>query len=100
MGACKRLYPGASRGFGREAAASASSSLAGRTEIAGIHAELQKTRATLKADIVGINAPIETIQADLLRWMIGALIALGGVLAAVIKAGAGAHLLDFLGLIS
>ena len=38
-----------------------------------------------KADIMSIKAEIERVKSDLLKWMIGALIAQGGVIVTLIK---------------
>ena len=38
-----------------------------------------------KADLMSIKAEIENVKSDLLKWMIGALIAQGGVIVTLIK---------------
>ena len=38
-----------------------------------------------KADIAEVKAGIETVKADLLKWMFGALIAQGGLIIALVK---------------
>ena len=55
---------------------------------AGIETLRQETKAdvaAVKADIAKVEAKIETSKADLLKWMIGALVAQGGLIVALVK---------------
>ena len=59
---------------------------------AGIESLRQETQAGIeslrqetKVDIAGIDARIETAKTDLLKWMIGAMIAQGGLIVALVK---------------
>lgn len=52
---------------------------------AGLKAEIAKVEAALKADIAKLDTRIETVKSDLLKWMVGALIAQGGVVVALIQ---------------
>ncbi len=55
--------------------------LATKADIAGI----EKDIAGVKKDIAGIKTDIAEVKADLLKWMIGALIAQGGLIVALVK---------------
>lgn len=46
---------------------------------------LLNSNLATKQDILAIKADMEALKADLLKWMIGALIAQGGVIVALIK---------------
>ena len=62
-------------------------------DIAKVRAELKgdiaKFRAELKGDIAKVRAELKadiaTVKADLLKWMVGALIAQGGLVVALVK---------------
>ena len=49
------------------------------------HVDLLNSNLATKADIAAVNASIETVKADLLKWMFGALIAQGGPVVALVK---------------
>ena len=70
--------------------------LATRAEIEAIRAEIealrQETKAGIeilrqetKAEIAKVEARVETIRSDLLKWMFGALIAQGGLIVALVR---------------
>ena len=46
---------------------------------------LLNSNLATKQDILAVKADMEALKADLLKWMIGALIAQGGVIVALIK---------------
>ncbi len=52
--------------------------LATKADIAAVKGDIAKVRAEIKADIA-------TVKADLLKWMVGALIAQGGLVVALVK---------------
>ena len=59
---------------------------------AGIETLRQETKAGIetlrqetKADIARVEARIEAVKADLLKWMLGAMIAQGGLVVALVK---------------
>ena len=52
--------------------------LATKADIAAVKADIAKVRAELKTEIAAVKA-------DLLKWMIGALIAQGGLVVALVK---------------
>ncbi len=64
-----------------------------KADIAKLRAELKgdvaKVRAEFKGDIAKVQAELKadiaTVKADLLKWMIGALIAQGGLVVALVK---------------
>ena len=49
------------------------------------HVDLLNSNLATKADIASVNASIEAVKADLLKWMFGALIAQGGLVVALVK---------------
>ena len=49
------------------------------------HVSLLNSNLATKADIAKVEARIETVKADLLKWMFGALIAQGGLIVALVK---------------
>ena len=63
--------------------------LATKADIAAVKADIAKVRAELKGDIAKVQAELKgdiaKVQADLLKWMIGALIAQGGLVVALVK---------------
>ena len=48
-------------------------------------ADIETLRQGTKADIAGVEARIEAVKADLLKWMLGAMIAQGGLVVALVK---------------
>ena len=49
------------------------------------HVGLLNANLATKADIAEVKAQIETVKADLLKWLFGALIAQGGLIVALVK---------------
>ena len=49
------------------------------------HVALLNANLATKADIAEVNAQIEAVKADLLKWLFGALIAQGGLIVALVK---------------
>ena len=49
------------------------------------HVALLNANLATKADIAEVKAQIETVKADLLKWLFGALIAQGGLIVALVK---------------
>ena len=49
------------------------------------HVNLLNSNLATKAHIAAVNASIEAVKADLLKWMFGALIAQGGLVVALVK---------------
>ncbi len=52
---------------------------------AGLKAEIAKVEAGLKAEIAKVDKRIESVRADLLKWMFAGLIAQGGVVVALLQ---------------
>ena len=52
---------------------------------AGLKAEITKVEAGLKAEIAKVDKRIESVRADLLKWMFAGLIAQGGVVVALLQ---------------
>ena len=48
-------------------------------------ADIENLRLSTKADITAVKADIVAVKADLLKWMIGALIAQGGLIVALVE---------------
>ncbi len=63
--------------------------LATKTDIARIEADIARVEASIEAGIEALRqetrAGIETVKADLLKWLFGALIAQGGLVVALVK---------------
>ena len=53
--------------------------------LADEHVSLLNSNLATKADIAKVEARIEAVKADLLKWMFGALIAQGGLIVALVK---------------
>ena len=49
------------------------------------HVALLNANLATKADIAKVEAQIEAVKADLLKWLFGALIAQGGLIVALVK---------------
>ena len=49
------------------------------------HVALLNANLATKADIARVEAKLEAVKADLLKWMFGALIAQGGLVVALVK---------------
>ena len=60
-----------------------------KTSIAGVQRDIEALRLGTKAEIealrLGTKADMAEVKSDLLKWMMGALIAQGGVVVALIK---------------
>ena len=56
-----------------------------KADIESVKADIEILRQETKADIARVEARIETAKADTLRWMIGAMIAQGGLIIALVK---------------
>ena len=60
-----------------------------KADIAKVEAGLSRVEIELKAEIArgdtGLRGHIETVKADLLKWMFGAMIAQGGLIVALVK---------------
>ena len=48
-------------------------------------ADIETLRQETKADLARVEVRIEAVKADLLKWMLGAMIAQGGVVVALVK---------------
>ena len=59
--------------------------LATRDDIAAVRGDLAATKAGLEVKIETVGADIAATKADLLKWMLGALIAQGGMIVALVK---------------
>ncbi len=55
--------------------------LATKADVAALKTDLAK----LKTDIARLDVKIESVKADLLKWMFGTLVAQGGLIVALIK---------------
>ena len=51
----------------------------------GTKADIETLRQGTKADLAKVEARIEAVKADLLKWMLGAMIAQGGLVVALVK---------------
>ena len=49
------------------------------------HVALLNANLATKADLAAVRADIAAVKADLLKWLIGALIAQGGLIVALVK---------------
>jgi len=60
-----------------------------KADIAKVEAGLARVEIELKAEIArgdtGLRGHMETVKADLLKWMFGAMIAQGGLIVALVK---------------
>ena len=56
-----------------------------KADIAKVGAAVETLRLETKADIARVEAGIEAVKADLLKWMLGAMIAQGGLVVALVK---------------
>ena len=65
------------------------SNLATQADIATVHQDIEILRQETKADIEVLRqetrAGLAEVKADLIKWMVGALIAQGGVIVALLK---------------
>ena len=59
--------------------------LATKADAARIEAGVETLRQETKADIAKVEARVEAVKADLLKWMLGAMIAQGGLVVALVK---------------
>ncbi len=53
--------------------------------LADEHVTLLNDNLATKTDIAKVEARIEAVKADLMKWLIGALIAQGGLIVALVK---------------
>ena len=56
-----------------------------KADIAAVKADIAAVKADLAKVEVKVEAKIETVKADLLKWMFGAMIAQGGLIVALVK---------------
>ena len=61
------------------------SNLATQADIAGVQREIEALRQETKTSIAEVQRDIAEVKADLIKWMVGALIAQGGVIVALLK---------------
>ena len=54
-------------------------------DIAAIQRDIAAFKAAVQEDIAAVKTDVATVKAELLKWMIGALIAQGGVVVALVK---------------
>ncbi len=59
--------------------------LATKADVARIEAGMETLRQETRADIAKVEARIETAKSDLMKWLIGLLIAQGGLIVALVK---------------
>ncbi len=59
--------------------------LATQADIATVHQDIEILRQETKANLAEIRRDIAEVKADLIKWMVGALIAQGGVIVALLK---------------
>ena len=59
--------------------------LATQADIAAIHQDIDALRQETKASIAEVQRDIAEVKSDLIKWMVGALIAQGGVVVALLK---------------
>ena len=59
--------------------------LATKGDIAAVEATIAQVEANLRAEIAKIDGKIEASKGELLKWMISALIAQGGLIVALVK---------------
>ena len=60
--------------------------LATKADILGIKADILGIKADILAVKADLEVKIETVKADLLKWMVMAMIAQGGLIVALVKA--------------
>ena len=54
-------------------------------EIAGVQREIEVLRQETKASIAGVQREIAEVKSDLIKWLVGALIAQGGLVVALLR---------------
>ena len=59
--------------------------LATKADVESVKADIETLRQETKVDIARVEARIETAKADTLKWMIGAMVAQGGLIVALVK---------------
>ena len=59
--------------------------LATKADIARIEAGMDALRQEMQTDIAKVETRMEAIKSDLMKWLIGALIAQGGLIVALVK---------------
>ena len=77
------------KGFTEEQVAMLNTNLATKADIEALRhetkIEIAKIEAGLKAEIAKLDKRIESVRADLLKWMFAGLIAQGGVVVALLQ---------------
>ena len=77
------------KGFTEEQVAMLNTNLATKVDIEALRHEtkigIAKIEAGLKAEIAKLDKRIESVRADLLKWMFAGLIAQGGVIVALLQ---------------
>ena len=63
------------------------SNLATKADIAAVRADVEVVKAGLEAKIEELRADVLASQNNMLRWMITAMVALAGLIVAVVKLG-------------
>ena len=59
--------------------------LATQADIATVRQEIEALRQETKVSIAEVQRDIAEVKSDLIKWMVGALIAQGGVVVALLK---------------
>ena len=59
--------------------------LATQADVATVRQEIEALRQETKASIAEVQRDIAEVKSDLIKWMVGALIAQGGVVVALLK---------------
>ena len=62
-----------------------------KLEIEKVRAEIEKVRADLEVRIAGVEIQIADAKADIIKWVVGLLIAQGAAIVALLKLLPGVH---------